>query len=213
MIMYNCVEIFLAPYGNKKDCYHIIINAAGITYDAFAGNRLWGSMLRKAVRRNKDSWTVEAAIPLRSLGIVLQAGDIWQVNVGREEKPNSELSSMCPKPGSFSKNLVTGQFRIPANGVSLAAINFEKSSKLKLNIDNPEKQNGKYYVEIKAVDDKDKVFESEKEVSIKVAEKAEVEIPYPGILRLFQANALVFKAECLALFLYRRLDAVTVTFE
>jgi cellulose/xylan binding protein with CBM9 domain/F5/8 type C domain-containing protein len=177
----DCVEVFLAPYGNKKDYYHVIINAAGITYDAFAGNTAWESSMRKAVRKDENSWTVECAIPLRSLDANLQAGDTWGINVGREEKPSAELSSINPGAGNFSKNLIPVQFGTPENGISLAAINFKKSSKLKLNIRNSKKQPGKYYIKINVKGSKEKNFTTQKEVLVKANSQIEVEIPYPKI--------------------------------
>ena len=129
----DCVDIILAPYGNKKEFYHIIINAAGITYDAFNGNTAWESSMRKAVRKGKNFWITEVAIPLRSLGVDLQAGDIWEINVGRAEKPSSELSAINLSPGKFSQNLTPVQFGSPKNGISLTAINFNKSNKIKIN--------------------------------------------------------------------------------
>jgi F5/8 type C domain/Carbohydrate family 9 binding domain-like len=177
----DCVDILLAPYGNKKDFYHIIINAAGISYDAFDGNTAWESSMRKAVRKNKISWTVELAVPIRSLGSNLQAGDIWNINVGREQKTSAELSSINPGPGNFSQNLIPVQFGIPENGISLTAINFKKSNKLKLIIRNLKKQAQKYYIKVNAEGSKGKVFTTQKELLVDAGNKANVEINYPKI--------------------------------
>ena len=177
----DCIEIFVAPYGNTEDYYHIIVNAAGVTYDAFAGNTIWESSLRKAVRKNKDSWTVEVAIPFYSFGANVPTGDIWMINVGREEKNSAELSSINPKPGNFSEHLIPVQFGTPENGISLTAVNFEKSNKLKLNITNSKKQSRKYHIKVNAEDIKGKVFTASREVLVNANKKQNIEIDYPLI--------------------------------
>ena len=69
----NSVEIFLNPSGDKKRYYHLIINSEGALSDAnclkkeaaHTANYKWNSGIKYQVVKNKNSWTVEAVIPLK----------------------------------------------------------------------------------------------------------------------------------------------------
>jgi len=72
----NSVEIFLNPSGDKKHYYHFTINSEGALSDAASlkkgssqeENLKWDSGAEYKVAKNKTSWTLEIAIPLKSLG-------------------------------------------------------------------------------------------------------------------------------------------------
>ena len=72
----NSVEIFLNPSGDKKNYYHFIINSEGSLSDAVAQKKgaaktedfKWDSNAKYKVIKGKKKWTLEIAIPLKSLG-------------------------------------------------------------------------------------------------------------------------------------------------
>ena len=72
----NSVEIFLNPSGDQKNYYHLIINSEGALSDASCIKKgaihttdyKWNSDIKYQVVKSKDSWTVEAVIPLKYFG-------------------------------------------------------------------------------------------------------------------------------------------------
>jgi hypothetical protein len=97
----DSVEIFLqADQVIPGNYEQICINAAGAVKDLSAYRAGWKSNIRVATRKEKGAWTVEAAIPVASLGIEkLKPNDVWQVNFGRnslyakEHSPESQNSN------------------------------------------------------------------------------------------------------------------------
>lgn len=92
----DCVEIFLNFANNDKTYAHLIINANGAVYDASDGKREdteWESNATVKTTKGIDSWMVEMAIPFNTLGVAPKSGDVWGINLAREEKPRAENSS------------------------------------------------------------------------------------------------------------------------
>lgn len=101
----DCVEIFLNTDRNKKNYYHFILNSIGTQRDSY-GNKLWNANWNSAVCKGKNSWTAEAAIPFKALGIDnLPQGQVWGFNLCREERPHNEISSFNPTGGGFHNPL------------------------------------------------------------------------------------------------------------
>ena len=95
----DCVEIFLDPSNGGKSYYHFIVNAKGVQYDerresSASGKVGWNAKWDSAVSRNARGWTVEVAIPFKSLGFAKpKPGELWQMNLARENHSQGELSS------------------------------------------------------------------------------------------------------------------------
>jgi hypothetical protein len=97
----DSVEIFLqADQVIPGNYEQICINAAGAVKDLSAYRAGWKSNIRVATRKEKGAWTVEAAVPVASLGIEkLKPNDVWKVNFGRnslyakEHSPESQNSN------------------------------------------------------------------------------------------------------------------------
>lgn len=115
----DSVELFIAPDAAKPEWYHLIITAAGGTYDARGeGNAEDFDMrLDHKVVIGERSWTVEAAIELGSLFLerALQ-GHVMHFNVCRTRPASGELSSWSPTGLAFANrdrfgDLVIGSYQ------------------------------------------------------------------------------------------------------
>ena len=70
----DAVEIFLDANLDRKTYHHIIINANGAYYDARMADKTWDSHLTAAVGTDKESWTIETAIPWNHVTGAVPAG-------------------------------------------------------------------------------------------------------------------------------------------
>ncbi|HIE08581.1 MAG TPA: hypothetical protein EYP65_01895, partial [Armatimonadetes bacterium] len=106
--MDDCVEVFLMPRPKTGVYYHLAVNPLGTLYDARHGRRgrdpSWDSGAEVAVRRGKEGWEVELAVPFEALGVgAPKVGDTWRANFCREERPHGELSAWSPVGKSFHR--------------------------------------------------------------------------------------------------------------
>lgn len=103
----DCVEIMLDPTGSKNDYYHIAINASGSVADractqgGFVGDMSWDSTTVAGAFIGPDFWSCEFAVPFACLGLTPQVGATWRVNVCREKREPTELSSLAEQ-GAFN---------------------------------------------------------------------------------------------------------------
>lgn len=103
----DSVEIFLDPDNDGKNCYHLIANAVGTQYDEYG--RLgtpesWDGPWYTMSRIEEKAWHLSAAIPFSSLGLETpKSGDVWGVNLGRNERVRGEISSWSPVLGEFAE--------------------------------------------------------------------------------------------------------------
>ncbi|NOZ22557.1 MAG: hypothetical protein GXP25_15855 [Planctomycetes bacterium] len=89
----DCVEIHVVP-GEKQPKTQFIVNAAGAQWPAEG----WTV---KTVRR-RDSWLVEAEIPLALLQKTPKPGDSWPINISRHATtPRDTLSTWAPNVANF----------------------------------------------------------------------------------------------------------------
>lgn len=86
----SSVEIFLNPSGDRKTYYQILVNASGSVTDLKSKrpnpnpedlDLSWTSGTTATVKRNRNSWTMEAAIPLKNLPNLSKSG--FPVNFNR----------------------------------------------------------------------------------------------------------------------------------
>jgi len=109
----DCVEVLLDPLSRGTAIgMHVIVNSAGVCYDAWDGDRAWDCEVQAATALGEDAWTVEIAIPFRDLGSRPKGGERWLLNLGREEKPAGELSCLGAGTGGFGnpERYVSGVF-------------------------------------------------------------------------------------------------------
>jgi len=83
----DTVEIFLDP-GHKSarlDYYHVVVNPEGLIYDGKGKDgKAWNADVRAAAGRFKGGWTVEAAVPMKDLGVAGAIPKVWGLNVNRQ---------------------------------------------------------------------------------------------------------------------------------
>lgn len=106
------VELFIDPEKNGTGYYHLIINSAGVTYDAKINNlshlqdREWDSDIKTASIKKENYWTLEAAIPLTKI-LPRNENMVWGINFARSRKTTSnprllmETISWVPLVGTF----------------------------------------------------------------------------------------------------------------
>ncbi len=106
----DCVVFLLAPDIKKLDeCYEFFINGAGTVSDARcqgkdlweSRDKTWDSGIRAAARSGNGVWTVEAAIPLKSLNIKPAGNTTCGIVLGRIEQSRNERSSWQPAAEGF----------------------------------------------------------------------------------------------------------------
>ena len=103
----DSVELWFDTKNDRTSAYHLIINPLGTVYDeklwdeevadpkarAGAKKRVrrddmkWNSGCLVKVHKGKDSWTIEARIPAKSMGIdAIASGNEWGFNIGRTRR-------------------------------------------------------------------------------------------------------------------------------
>ncbi len=100
----DCVEIFLDPGRDGQQVHHLITNTLGTKFDELEKgqkSKEWNPEWEVAIRKGKDFWNAEVSIPFSSLGIYPKKGDLWGMNLCREEKPLSEDSAWSPTERGF----------------------------------------------------------------------------------------------------------------
>jgi len=90
------VEVFLASPDSPERYAHFIINARGTVYDELGFDVGWNTEITVATRTDTQGWTVELAIPWKSLpfNVDLNATDkpLLRLNLGRNHHQRGEAS-------------------------------------------------------------------------------------------------------------------------
>lgn len=98
----DCIEIFVAPFAQSGNYYHLAIDAGGHVYDAFSQDGKedagYDLSVTTKVQKQENSWTLEVAVPLCELGLSHTRSAL--MNFCREREPVLELSSWH---GGFGK--------------------------------------------------------------------------------------------------------------
>ncbi|MFZ4683635.1 MAG: carbohydrate-binding family 9-like protein, partial [Terrimicrobiaceae bacterium] len=97
----DAVEIFFQPDIAQKNYYQFIVNSEGVVFDTKGmDGAVWNGPWKVATSVAADSWTGEASIPLKALGLAakdLQAGKVMGINVVRDQKnPAVRISTWSP---------------------------------------------------------------------------------------------------------------------
>lgn len=122
----DCVEIFLDTNRDYSTYVHLAVNALGTVYDAREGSDgiRWNADVNVSTAVGETSWIVEIAIPFQQLNRPApKAGEIWGLNVCREEMPRKEYSSWAGVKKNFHKPDQFGNV-IFGNNVPVAVRNF-----------------------------------------------------------------------------------------
>lgn len=90
----DCVGFFISPPGNEVLSYQIYFNPEGVAFDQrfvqdpdgyMHGDRNWNGEYEVKTQRFADGWTLEAKIPLATLGARMVQGDQWRINFRRKQ--------------------------------------------------------------------------------------------------------------------------------
>lgn len=99
------VEIMLDPGLSRSNHYQIAVNAYGSVFDCMRLHEArieelsWNSKAKTATHHGDGYWSVEVAIPFRSLAAPAQAGRAWGINLCRGAKNPNELSTIALRSG------------------------------------------------------------------------------------------------------------------
>lgn len=81
---YDRVSLLLDLDRDYSTYFHLQVDQRGCVFEDCWGDRSWNPKWFVAVRSNKTSWTIEAAIPLSQLtGKAITTGEAWACNVVR----------------------------------------------------------------------------------------------------------------------------------
>jgi Carbohydrate family 9 binding domain-like/F5/8 type C domain len=130
----DCVEVLLDPLASGTEYYHFIINSNGIFYDALNGDNSWDSNMKVAVKKYKDQWIVEMAIPFADFGYTPSGMEQWRGNFCREQKMHYENSALFPTR-AFTNPLSFGSLAFLKPGP--ATDNIQLTIKRRWKEDNP----------------------------------------------------------------------------
>lgn len=107
----DAIELTLHPVPAMDQYVHVVVNAAGVVYDALrvqGGNLADATVdlsVQAATRISDGSWSVELAIPLAELGLTREASRNWTINVARSSRAGgkAEVSSYARMTGDLHK--------------------------------------------------------------------------------------------------------------
>jgi hypothetical protein len=100
-------EVILDTFGDRRNGYVFATNPAGaradeqVTNEGRDVNTSWDAPWTVRTRQVSDGWTLEMAIPLRSLRVRTDAGP-WGVNFLRRIRRNNEVAYWAPIPRSYT---------------------------------------------------------------------------------------------------------------
>ena len=114
----DSLAVILDTYYDRRNGNIFITNALGAIFDATVTNERtpnvdWNTVWDARTGRFEGGWTVELAIPFKSLRYRPGPVQLWGINVQRRAAWKNEQSFLTPMPAAFG---MTGMFR-----VSLAA--------------------------------------------------------------------------------------------
>jgi len=104
------------PLGGVRD--GLVIDENSVNYD-------WNTVWDVRSRRNEGGWTVEMAIPFRSLRYRAGASQTWGFNLQRVVRSKNEFTLLSPPPGTYND---TGVFRL-ASAAEVTGIEVPEGSR------------------------------------------------------------------------------------
>ncbi len=100
------LSISLDTFHDRRNGYEFLVNSIGGAWDTQItderdANRDWNTVWRTRARRDDEGWTVEVAIPFRSLRYRGSGPQTWGINVRRNVRWKNEMSYLAPVPRIF----------------------------------------------------------------------------------------------------------------
>jgi hypothetical protein len=101
-------EVLLDTFGDRRNGYIFITNAAGAKADRQIANEgremntSWDAIWTVATKRVADGWTAEIAIPFRSLRYNGGTDQRWGINFSRRIRRKNEIDFWSPVPRAYT---------------------------------------------------------------------------------------------------------------
>jgi len=104
--MGDCVGFSLDTFHDGRNAYQFEVNPLGARIDGQSTNERqyssdWNTVWDLAVGRFPGGWTVEAAVPFKSLRYQPGAAQVWGFNARRNNKWKNEISFLARIPAAF----------------------------------------------------------------------------------------------------------------
>lgn len=100
------LSVAIDTFHDRRNGYEFLVNAIGGAWDTQItderdANRDWNTVWQTRSGRDAEGWTVEMAIPFRSLRYRGSGPQTWGINVRRNVRWKNELSYLSPVPRIF----------------------------------------------------------------------------------------------------------------
>lgn len=101
-------EVLLDTFHDRRNGYVFLTNADGARADRQVANEgrevntSWDGVWTVKTQRTADGWTVEMAIPFRTLRYQLGTNTGWGINFARRNRHRNEVTYWAPIPRAFS---------------------------------------------------------------------------------------------------------------
>ena len=97
------LSVVIDTFHDRRNGYEFLINSIGGAWDTQVtderdANRDWNTVWIPRSRQDAQGWTVEMAIPFRSLRYRGSGPQVWGINVRRNVRWKNELSYLSPVP-------------------------------------------------------------------------------------------------------------------
>ena len=99
-------SIIFDTFHDRRNGYEFLMNSIGGAWDTHITderdvNRNWNTVWTPRSRRDDEGWTVEMAIPFRSLRYRGSGPQVWGINIRRNVRWKNELSYLSPVPRQY----------------------------------------------------------------------------------------------------------------
>ncbi|HXW04068.1 MAG TPA: DUF5916 domain-containing protein [Vicinamibacterales bacterium] len=100
------LSVVLDTFHDRRNGYEFLVNSIGGMWDSQLtderdANRDWNTIWVSRSRRDDKGWTVEMAIPFRSLRYRGSGPQVWGINIRRNVRWKNELSYLSPVPRQY----------------------------------------------------------------------------------------------------------------
>jgi Domain of unknown function (DUF5916)/Carbohydrate family 9 binding domain-like len=100
------LSVVLDTFRDRRNGFEFLVNSIGGMWDTQItderdANRDWNTIWMSRSRRDAEGWTVEMAIPFRSLRYPGRGPQVWGINIRRNVRWKNELSYLSPVPRQY----------------------------------------------------------------------------------------------------------------
>jgi hypothetical protein len=100
------ISIVIDTFHDRRNGYEFLLNSIGGVWDTQItderdANRDWNTTWDSRTRRDSEGWTVELALPFRSLRYRGSGPQVWGINIRRNVRWKNELSYLSAVPRQY----------------------------------------------------------------------------------------------------------------